>query len=316
MRRTCDVTLNALLGALGKLFKFRWLFFAVPVRATGSGFSLSYYNERLDPASRMSGLSFSFKLRVTSEHPRDASSTKPMGQGEIMNRRHFLLGTMFSAFFSLFARCRVATAKTDDSGTRISSSPSASDRCIAISIRTTGPDREYGHHIFEIAGISIDSGEIAGQCFHQFLRPPRDDGYQFPSYGAPPWFLRDNISFAQIAPAFVQYLRDAHVVMHNGRLDLEFLDQELRAVGLQPLKSYCASLTDTSTMARELFGAGIRCSSLEVLCARLQLASPTIDAYRSGVAYAAVVAQAHIALTKLSENAVTKRDSAFAADFN
>ena len=169
-----------------------------------------------------------------------------------------------------------------------------------MQIRTTAPDAEYGHHIFEIAGTKIVDGSIVGQCFHQYLRPPRKEDSWFPSYGAPPCFLREDISFAQIASGFVNYMRGTHVVMHNGRLDLELLDQELNAAGLDPMRSYCASITDTSVMARGVFGNGVRCSSLEALCLKLGLVPPDEDTYQFGPSYVALVARLYLAICHAS----------------
>ena len=216
-----------------------------------------------------------------------------------MNRRPFLLGAVFSAVLSLFAKSGVAgsIAATNAklSATRIHSTRSELDTRLVIKIRTTRSDHDFERHIVEIAGIKILGGSKPRQCFHQFIRPPRKDDLWFPFYGAP-WFLRGDISFAQIANEFVDYVRNAHIVIHDGDFELELLDQELKAAGLQPLRAYCAFVSDTSIMAERLFGASGSGSSLEALCAHLNLTPPQKDVYHSGAGYASVVAHAYLAI--------------------
>jgi DNA polymerase III epsilon subunit-like protein len=211
-----------------------------------------------------------------------------------MNRRSFLAGVLSSPLVSALARHGVAAESVEPAPpyTTAEVEQPAQDARIALKISTTGPDPEYGHYIYEIAGVRIAGDTVADLCFHQYLSPPQKSICGLPpSYGAPPWFLRDDIHFGQIANQFVECLRGTHIVVHNARLELAFLDHELKRAGLGPLRAYSTSVTDTKVIARQLFGTRARRSSLDSLCELSGLTAPNKDIYRSGVAYASVVAQ-------------------------
>jgi DNA polymerase-3 subunit epsilon len=67
----------------------------------------------------------------------------------------------------------------------------------------------------------------------------------------------------------LDYLKDAHVVIHNAPFDLGFLNMELARVKLPPVKEVVASITDTLVMAKEMY-PGKR-NSLDALCDRLEV---------------------------------------------
>jgi DNA polymerase-3 subunit epsilon len=218
-------------------------------------------------------------------------------QAEIMDRRSFLTDVLSSSLIAAFSK-RNATAEIGapiSSRAALETVPAAQNTRLALKINTTGITPQYGHHIFEIAGVKIAGDTMEGLCFHQYLKPPRKSAPLFPSYGAPPWFLRDDYSFGEIAHGLVECLRGVHIVTHNARLELAFVDHELGRAGLKSLRDYCASITDTMIIGRQLFGSGARFRSIDVLCQYLGLAAPGTEIYRSGSMYAEVVAQTYIA---------------------
>jgi DNA polymerase-3 subunit epsilon len=81
--------------------------------------------------------------------------------------------------------------------------------------------------------------------------------------------LSDKPKFAEIAQELLDYLKDAHVVIHNAPFDLGFLNMELARVKLPPVKEVVASITDTLVMAKEMY-PGKR-NSLDALCDRLEV---------------------------------------------
>ncbi len=218
-----------------------------------------------------------------------------------MNRRSFLAGVLSSPIFAPIFRVSASTdalAPAEDHPVTPPTSYGDSNTRLALKISTTGYDPQFGHYIFEIAGLKIDDGQIAGQCFHQHFQSPQRTSLDFPSYGAPPYFLRDDCSFEDIAQNFVHHVQGAHIVVHNAGLELSFLDRELMRSRLKPLRTYCASITDTMIVARRLFGNDVRCASLDSLCPHLGINPPDKDVYLSGPAYAAVVAQIYLAMLK------------------
>jgi DNA polymerase-3 subunit epsilon len=82
-------------------------------------------------------------------------------------------------------------------------------------------------------------------------------------------FLKDKPKFSEVAQDLLDYLKDAHVVIHNAPFDLGFLNMEFSLLGQPLVKSVVASVTDTLVMAKEMF-PGKR-NSLDALCDRLEV---------------------------------------------
>lgn len=220
-----------------------------------------------------------------------------------MDRRSFLAGVLSSPLIAALLKTDAeAAARSALPHTVAPVAPADEATRLALKICTTGAEPQFGHYIYEIAAVRIESNSIASLCFHQYLRSPSKIDPGYPSCGAPPWFLRDDIHFGQIANQFVEYLRGKHIVVHNARLELAFLDHELKRTGLKSLSAYCNSVTDIMAVTKRLLDFTVRSSSLKELCMRLGLAIPDNDIYRSGSAYASVVAKVYISTIQRLEN--------------
>ena len=77
-------------------------------------------------------------------------------------------------------------------------------------------------------------------------------------------FLRDKPLFAAVAPAFLAFIADAPLVIHNAAFDMKFLNAELTRAGHAPLPNSRA--TDTLLIARQKFPGSP--ASLDALCRR------------------------------------------------
>jgi DNA polymerase-3 subunit epsilon len=81
--------------------------------------------------------------------------------------------------------------------------------------------------------------------------------------------LRDEPKFAEIAPALIEFIRGAELIIHNAPFDVGFLNREFELAGLSPLSEYCPSVIDTWVLAKELH-PGKR-NNLDALCERYQI---------------------------------------------
>jgi DNA polymerase-3 subunit epsilon len=77
-------------------------------------------------------------------------------------------------------------------------------------------------------------------------------------------FLRDKPVFAEIADAFLTFVGDAKLVIHNASFDMGFINMELRRLGKTPLPTDQA--IDTLDIARRKFPGAQ--ASLDALCKR------------------------------------------------
>jgi DNA polymerase-3 subunit epsilon len=141
-------------------------------------------------------------------------------------------------------------------------------REIVLDTETTGLDPSSGHRIVEIAGLELLHHLPTGRTFREYINPERDMPEEAERiHGLSADFLKDKPLFAAIAPAFLDFIGDAKLVIHNAAFDMKFLNAELRQVGLDPLVPERA--IDSVMLARKRFpGAQV---SLDALCRRFEI---------------------------------------------
>jgi DNA polymerase-3 subunit epsilon len=138
-------------------------------------------------------------------------------------------------------------------------------REIVLDTETTGFEPSEGHRIVEIGAIELFNHVPTGRTYHQYINPQRPmPAEAFAVHGLGDDFLRDKPLFADIAQAFVDFVEDAKMVIHNAAFDMKFLNFELGRVGLSPLPPDRA--IDTLTIARQKFPGSP--ASLDALCRR------------------------------------------------
>ncbi|HUS52697.1 MAG TPA: DNA polymerase III subunit epsilon [Thermohalobaculum sp.] len=138
-------------------------------------------------------------------------------------------------------------------------------REIVLDTETTGLDPADGHRIVEIGAIEIINYLPTGRVYHQYINPeravPRDAEN---IHGLGDAFLRDKPTFASIVPAFLEFIGDARLVIHNAAFDLRMLNAEFARLKLPALPP--ARATDTLAIARKRFPGAQ--ASLDALCRR------------------------------------------------
>ena len=141
-------------------------------------------------------------------------------------------------------------------------------RQVVLDTETTGLDPKLGHKIIEIGGVELVNRRPTRSHFHEFLNPEREIDAGATNVHGRTWDeLRGKPTFADRAHAFVEFVRDAQLVIHNAAFDVGFIDAELAQAGLPPLADHGCTILDTLHMARELH-PGKR-NGLDALCARL-----------------------------------------------
>jgi DNA polymerase III subunit epsilon len=79
-------------------------------------------------------------------------------------------------------------------------------------------------------------------------------------------FLQDKPKFAQIVADLLDYVRGAELVIHNAAFDIEFLNEELKRLGLASIETVVTGVVDTLRTARSLHPG--KKNSLDALCER------------------------------------------------
>lgn len=141
-------------------------------------------------------------------------------------------------------------------------------REIVLDTETTGFDPESGDRIVEIGAVELIGHVATGATFHQYINPERsmpEDAFKV--HGLGDEFLRDKPKFAQVGQAFLDFIQDSKLVIHNAAFDIKFLNAELRWMGLPQIPWEQA--IDTLAIARKRFPGAP--ASLDALCRRFNI---------------------------------------------
>ena len=151
-------------------------------------------------------------------------------------------------------------------------------REIVLDTETTGFEPNEGDRIVEIGAIELIGHVPSGRTYHQYINPMRSMPEEaFGVHGIGPDLLepprdpkpgqetlRDKPVFKDIAQAFVDFVGDARMVIHNAAFDMKFLNAELGWLN-RPLLPMDQAL-DTLAIARRKFPGSP--ASLDALCRR------------------------------------------------
>jgi len=143
-------------------------------------------------------------------------------------------------------------------------------RQIILDTETTGLNARLGDRIIEVGCLEMVNRRFTGNNWHRYLNPDKaiEEGAKA-VHGISDEFLADKPRFADIAGEFLEYVRDAELVIHNAAFDMEFLDAELARLKLGRMADHGVTVTDTLKLARELH-PGKR-NSLDALCERYEV---------------------------------------------
>ena len=151
-------------------------------------------------------------------------------------------------------------------------------REVVLDTETTGFDPESGDRIVEIGCVELIGHIPTGRDYHQYINPERtmpDEAFEVHAIGPdlldPPRpakpgeiILKDKPVFKEVGQAFLDFVGDAKLVIHNASFDMKFLNAELKWMGLPQLPLDQA--IDTLAIARKKFPGSP--ASLDALCRR------------------------------------------------
>lgn len=141
-------------------------------------------------------------------------------------------------------------------------------REIILDTETTGLKPEEGHKLIEICGMEIIDGIKTGQIFHTYINPQRDVPQEaFRIHGISTEFLLDKKTFAEISQEFVDFIKDATLVIHNAKFDVGFLNYELKSLNHNLID--INNVVDTLILARKKFPGSP--ANLDALCKRFKI---------------------------------------------
>ncbi|MEM1316559.1 MAG: DNA polymerase III subunit epsilon [Pseudomonadota bacterium] len=138
-------------------------------------------------------------------------------------------------------------------------------REIVLDTETTGLDPHAGDRIVELGALELVNHVATKRTFHEYLDPERDMPAEAEAvHGLSAEFLRGKPKFADVAQAFLDFIGDADLVIHNAEFDMKFLNAEFARLGLPQLPMTRA--VDTLHLARKRFPGAQ--ANLDALCRR------------------------------------------------
>ncbi|MDP9013872.1 MAG: DNA polymerase III subunit epsilon [Pseudomonadota bacterium] len=177
-------------------------------------------------------------------------------------------------------------------------------RQIVLDTETTGLEVEQHHRVIEIGCVELLNRRLTGRSFHRYLNPERDidEGAQ-QVHGLSREQLAKEPKFAQIHAEFLEFVRDAELIIHNAPFDIAFLNAEFgrleaaaaaeRGVGCGKITDFCKVL-DTLVLARQMH-PGQR-NSLDALCKRYSVDNSHRE-YHGALLDARILAEVYLAMT-------------------
>jgi len=123
-------------------------------------------------------------------------------------------------------------------------------KLICLDTETTGFSAQYDR-IIEIGCVDITNGLQHKTTFQRYINPKRSisEG-AIKVHGLTCEFLQKFDSFESHIEDFLNYIKDATLIIHNANFDMRFLNAELTRYNKPELKNV---VIDTVTMAKALF---------------------------------------------------------------
>ncbi|MDH5470762.1 MAG: DNA polymerase III subunit epsilon, partial [Gammaproteobacteria bacterium] len=169
-------------------------------------------------------------------------------------------------------------------------------RQVVLDTETTGLEPSDGHRIIEIGCVELVDRRLTGNTYHQYIQPDRTiDPGAIEVHGITNESLVDKPRFADIAGAFLGFIRDAELVIHNAPFDVGFINNEFGLLEqvTDTVERHCKVL-DTLMLARRLH-PGQR-NSLDALCRRYDIDNSRRELH-GALLDAEILADVYLAMT-------------------
>ena len=181
-------------------------------------------------------------------------------------------------------------------------------RQIFLDTETTGLSPDNGDRLVEVGCLEMVNRRLTGRNLHFYVNPERPGSEEaIKVHGLTDEFLADKPRFAEIADELIEYLRGAEVIINNAPFDVGFLDAELRRLKRGPFTTFVAKVTDSLTMAREMFPG--KANSLDALCRRLEVDNSNRTLH-GALLDAGLLAEVYIRLTRGQDSLVIENAAA------
>ena len=172
-------------------------------------------------------------------------------------------------------------------------------RQICLDTETTGMHPDKGDRLVEIGCVEIVGRTLSDKpehFYHQYINPERDvPADAVAVHGLTTERLAKEPIFSAIVDDFLAFITDAELIIHNAEFDVGFLNMELKKLKKGKIQDYCAKVTDSLAIAREMF-PGLR-NNLDVLCTRFNI-DKSERTLHGALLDAQLLAEVYLAMTR------------------
>jgi DNA polymerase-3 subunit epsilon len=141
-------------------------------------------------------------------------------------------------------------------------------REIVLDTETTGLEFEKGDRIVDIACVELINHVPTGNTYQVYINPEREMSSEASAItGITDDMLKDKPLFREVADDFLNFVKDATLVIHNAKFDISFLNSELSRLK-KPLFRL-EDAVDTLQMVRQKF-PGMP-ANLDFLCKKFDV---------------------------------------------
>jgi DNA polymerase-3 subunit epsilon len=168
-------------------------------------------------------------------------------------------------------------------------------RQVVLDTETTGLEVEQEHRIIEIGCVELFNRRLTGRSFHRYLNPERDiEEGAVQVHGLTRERLAKEPTFSHVHVEFLEFIRDAELIIHNAPFDVAFLNAELARIAFARSVSDLCRVLDTLALARQMH-PGQR-NSLDALCKRYSVDNSHRE-YHGALLDARILAEVYLAMT-------------------
>ena len=139
---------------------------------------------------------------------------------------------------------------------------------VILDTETTGLSTLEKHRIVEIGCVELNNQIPTDKIFHTYINPQRSvskEAYEIHGYSDE--FLSNKKTFSEISEAFLNFIKDKKIVIHNASFDLSFINYELKLINQKPVDK--ENVIDTLEIARIKYPGSQ--NSLDALCKRFNI---------------------------------------------
>jgi DNA polymerase III subunit epsilon len=188
-------------------------------------------------------------------------------------------------------------------------------RQVTLDTETTGLEPEQGHRIIEIGCAELLHRRLTGKRFQRYLQPDRkiDPGAES-VHGITNEFLKDKPRFPDVVNEFMEFIKDAELIIHNAKFDVGFINHELKLLkqGWHSLDHYC-QIVDTLKLARERHPG--QQNNLDALCKRYNIDN-TKRQLHGALLDAELLAEVYLAMTGGQTSLLSAEENRQTTDVN